>query len=186
MEISINWDESGFKHENVFDLICFALNKEGTCKNKTGVVGLGLPKNDFGISYKSILPIGANNPDSKCVTLEINENELPFYCKEIMIFAYTNNLMALNAKFSDLEIFNVFKDGEKIFSIESYDKNTTTGILHLCSLVRMPEGFVFSPVFQFINKNIVELGKSFNIEFINEEDESKISSNKGGYSRLQA
>lgn len=181
MEIAINFDESGFKFENVFDIICFVLNKEGTCKNKTGVIGFSLPESDFGIYYQSILPIGANDEKSKCITLTIDESKLPFYCKEIIVFAYTRNPCSLNAKFSDLEFFNVFHNNEKIYSLEKNDKKSTTGVFQLCNIVRMPNEFILSPSFEFINKDIIELGKSFNIDFIEEDESKKTSSNKGSY-----
>lgn len=169
MEISINWDLSGFKYENSFELVAFALNKNGKCKNRTGCIG-NMQDSDIGIKHKILKQFGSNNQSDHCISIQINENELPFYCKEIMIFAYNNNALVNFETFGDLEFFNVFKNGLNIYSLPKDmtqdSDNKSTGILHIGNLVRVKDEFEFSPEFKWIKKDLKKLGEDFDIQFI--------------------
>lgn len=163
MKISINWDLSGFKHENVIELVAFALNREGKCKNKTGVVGSMQPFSEIGISYESINKYGVNNENDKCLTIKINQSKLPYYCKEILLFAYNNNGNKPNFTFEDLEFFKVFKNDENIYNLTK--NNEFTGMFHIGNIVKFNNELNFVPEMKFLNKDLIELGKEFDIMF---------------------
>lgn len=164
MKISINWDVSGFKYENIVDMIAFALNKNGQCKNKTGVIG-NMQQASLGIYYNALSPIGSNTDTEKCIEIKIDEETLPIYVKEIQIFAYMNNGNNKNAHFSDLDFFNVFDGNEKIYS--KGNNSLDTSLFHIGNYVRTAEGWIFyqeeslSP----LKLSITELGNKFGIKF---------------------
>ncbi len=189
--LGINWDLSGFKEENVYDLMGFALNKEGKCKNVTGLFCQENKNNGEMISvHEAIKLTGSNNNKEICVRLSIDMNTLPIYCKEIMFFAVSKNACNKSAKFSELEFFNVYQniddkfntlvpnyyaDNEKISEeyrlkniceITNFKEMKTTGIFHIGNLVRVGDQFEFSQVFEFLDKDLVQLGANFDIKFI--------------------
>lgn len=163
MEISVSWDLSGFKHENVIELVAFALNKEGKCKNKTGVVGSMQPWSEIGISYEVINRYGVNNENDKCLTIKIEEDKVPYYCKEILLFAYNNNGYKPNCTFEDLEFFKVFKNDENIYNLSN--KNEFTGLFHICNIVKVNNELNFVSEMKFLNKDLIKLGQEFDIMF---------------------
>lgn len=162
--ISINWDISGFKYENIVDMIAFALNKNGQCKNKTGVIG-NMQHSSLGIEYYAYSPIGSNDEIEKCIGININEESLPIYVKEIQIFAYMNNGNNKNAHFTDLDFFNVFVDNEKIYSKEN--NTLDASLFHIGNLVKTGEGWIFNQEdnLSLLKLSIVELGNKFGINF---------------------
>lgn len=189
--LGINWDLSGFKEENVYDLMGFALNKEGKCKNVTGLFCQENKNNGEMISvHEAIKLTGSNNNKEICVRLSIDMNTLPIYCKEIMFFAVSKNACNKSAKFSELEFFNVYQNmddtnnslvpnyysnNEKhsevipminICEITNFKEMNTTGVFHIGNLVRVGDKFEFTQIFEFIDKDLVQLGANFDIKFI--------------------
>lgn len=167
MKISINWDLSGSKEENIIELVAFALNKDGVCKNSSGVIGSMQPWTEIGITHKNMQQLGSAKDDNKeCVSITINKSSLPYYCKEIILFAYNNNGNNLNSTFKDLDFFNVFLDDQKIFSKENFNpEEKFTGMFLIGNIVKHNEELHFSEKMNFINKDLIKVGKDFDIIF---------------------
>lgn len=169
MEISMNWSRSfkDKKNLNKWELVSFILNKNNVCKNKTGVIGNGtgshsgvehIVKNPNGVFLDSL------NTENSCISIKIDTNKLPIYCKKVSIFAYGINYNHVK----EVKWMNFFFNSHRFFRLKNlFSLAHTNGCLHICDLIRVDGcDFIFKKVGEPKYMNLIDLGKTFDINFI--------------------
>lgn len=136
------------------------------------------PLNLTGTLYNMHDWLGTSNKNSSCVDISFNFKEIPLYVKEIFLFAVCRNGYK-KSSFSDLDFFNVFLNNEIIYSLD-YDviyklnkDDIQPKIFNIGNFVRNGEDFEFIEKMEFMvnpEYNLVSLGKEFDINFIETEN----------------